>query len=1144
MLDADGNATVTIAPGNLRATMTYDGQDRLQKTIDPAGDITYSYENADDEDAEDVDADGHTSESLDNENGQVVATVDGTGATTEDIYDLGGNLIHSVNGDNKATNYFYDEDGRQITTVDALGNTTTTAYNAAGQVTKTIDADGNPTTYSYDADGNQTSQTDAYGKTSYSYYDGNNNVTKTTDADGNTTTNVYDAQGRETATEEASGQTADTYYDLAGNVTETTDYDGNTTYTGYDSDDRVTSTTDGNGNISYQYYDTAGDVTMSVSGTGQSTTFTYDNDHRQLTMTDPLGHTSSTYYDANGNVTETKDALGDTTQTGYDADNRVTSQTDGDGDVTTTKYDSDGNTLSVTDPDNNVTQYQYNSVDELTLTVAPNGSATTMTYDDDGNVSTMIDGDSRTTTYSYDQDNRNTGQTWKNSGGATTDVLTFTYDNAGNELTASNSAGTDSFTYNSNNQTTSQTDVLGLTTTYAYDPNGNVTQRQDSLGGTTTYSFDGNSNLSSEQFSGTGQSPMSGVLTYTADNMLSSLTRYDSLTESAANVVGTTMYSYDNADRVTAITTKSSTSTTLAYYDYAYDAANRVTVLTTMSGGAETFTYDAASQLLTDHLSGSPTTTYSYDSNGNRNSSGYTTGTDNETTNDGTYTYTYDNVGNMIEQAGATGSTVMYYTYNQENLVSSIRVTSNGSTNVSWTTFTYDALNRRVEQDTWQSGVGNSTTRMAYDINGAVWADLNGSNAIQTRYIMGVGLQQYFARQDSSGNVYWYVQDTNYSVRDILNSSGADVGTLAYTAYGNIVSQTGSGYSGVILYAAYRYIITTNVYMTKWRVYNPLTGGWDTVDPDSFAAGSPNLREYVGNDPTNATDPTGLEQPGATPQRITRLPPPAAYYYYDNPAYNPYYQYVGPSFPRTPPGNTPSYKNPAYNPYFQYTGPPLEPLTVYNDPKVNPYIGFAAWSKEAVVEMLSTSASGRQALKSLNDAIVYKVSYIKTYVRTRDNKKAPWSEWKETYFAGLTDVNESNKRIVYIPEYSTNNEVASTLVHEATHVRQDVNLPLLEAEYEAHTSQCKWLAEHPYVLLNLPSEYSFYLKGLDGIKPLITETEKGKYNVNEDAIKAYVNRRYGGYYEDNPLIQYKKDAGQSVLEFGTKTLIKEWTSNK
>ena len=42
-------------------------------------------------------------------------------------------------------------------------------------------------------------------------------------------------------------------------------------------------------------------------------------------------------------------------------------------------------------------------------------------------------------------------------------------------------------------------------------------------------------------------------------------------------------------------------------------------------------------------------------------------------------------------------------------------------------------------------------------------------------------------------------------------------------------------------------------------MYEPTTGRWSTVDPSGFEAGDPNLFRDVGNDPTNATDPTGLK---------------------------------------------------------------------------------------------------------------------------------------------------------------------------------------------------------------------------------------------------------------------------------------------
>lgn len=41
-------------------------------------------------------------------------------------------------------------------------------------------------------------------------------------------------------------------------------------------------------------------------------------------------------------------------------------------------------------------------------------------------------------------------------------------------------------------------------------------------------------------------------------------------------------------------------------------------------------------------------------------------------------------------------------------------------------------------------------------------------------------------------------------------------------------------------------------------MYDPTVGRWTTEDPIKFRAGDPNLERYVGNDPTNAVDPSGL----------------------------------------------------------------------------------------------------------------------------------------------------------------------------------------------------------------------------------------------------------------------------------------------
>ena len=67
----------------------------------------------------------------------------------------------------------------------------------------------------------------------------------------------------------------------------------------------------------------------------------------------------------------------------------------------------------------------------------------------------------------------------------------------------------------------------------------------------------------------------------------------------------------------------------LATYVYSYDDASRVTSETDAEGTAS-FTYDHANELT--GVTGSRTESYSYDLNGNRNATGYSTGTENEQT--------------------------------------------------------------------------------------------------------------------------------------------------------------------------------------------------------------------------------------------------------------------------------------------------------------------------------------------------------------------------------------------------------------------------------------------------------------------------------------------------------------------------------
>ena len=175
----------------------------------------------------------------------------------------------------------------------------------------------------------------------------------------------------------------------------------------------------------------------------------------------------------------------------------------------------------------------------------------------------------------------------------------------------------------------------------------------------------------------------------------------------------------------------------------AYDAASNLMASTTSRptrrargiAPLRSTTYDSAGQRADaayDHSSGTATVehysydpsgqvsgigrvlgnSYSYDLNGNRNATGYTTGAGNELTNSPGMTYTYDNDGNMISATTSSGTTT--YTYDYEN-----RLTSVDQHGTVIATYTYDVLGRRI-------GIDDSGTQ--------TWTVFNGTNADANPY--------------------------------------------------------------------------------------------------------------------------------------------------------------------------------------------------------------------------------------------------------------------------------------------------------------------------------------------------------------------------------------------------------------------------
>jgi RHS repeat-associated protein len=235
--------------------------------------------------------------------------------------------------------------------------------------------------------------------------------------------------------------------------------------------------------------------------------------------------------------------------------------------------------------------------------------------------------------------------------------------------------------------------------------------------------------------------------------------------------------------------------------------------------------------------------TYTYDAVGNRIDLGAVVEAGNRLTSFNGYTMTYDPDGNLRTKTGHGVS--QSFGWNGFGQLES--VTTNGVL----TTFGYDGLGRRVRKTT--SGV---TTRFLYDGDNLVM-QLDGAGQPQLEFSYYPGVDHPHAVRVGTGAVYYYATDGRAGhVTALVDQRGAVVNQYEYTPFGERVTAV-EQVMQPFRFTGRELDRETGLYYYRARYYDPTLARFISEDPIGLAGGV-NQYAYVGSDPVNRIDPSGL----------------------------------------------------------------------------------------------------------------------------------------------------------------------------------------------------------------------------------------------------------------------------------------------
>jgi len=599
------------------------------------------------------------------------------------------------------------------------------------------------------------------------------------------------------------------------------------------------------GRESYIALDAIGEVAEMAASGRAPVAVAHDLRGRPESFTAGTGASSRLFemvYDAGGFVESIVDPLGRSTNFVLDPIGRITSELPPGSASTQVAYDTNGSIESVTPPTRPAHGFTYDATARLSGYLPPALASVPTTE----------------TTFAYDVDHQLTSMVLPDGA-----IIELTYAAASGRLQEIDTPlGTYVLTHDAAGRVAQVTDPQGGSLTFGHDgPLRTSETWAGDVDGTVQWSYDDDLRVVAEAVN--ASAPI--VFAYDDDGLLTGAGDEIVLRDAASGqVVGATVGTstldvvYDDFGDATSMDYAMG-GTPLFSATYEVDGLGRITTLTeSVADGPERtleYEYDTAGMLVAVTEDGLLLASYDFDANGNRES---------VTTGAGTVAATFD----VQDRIATHGTTEFVFSANGE--LAERTDTATDET----TTYDYDMFGnlRGVELPDGTSieyVIDARSRRVGKRIDGVLergWvyadrlrpiAELDGSGNIAARFVYAARDQvpDYMVR---GGTRYRFVTDHLGSVRLVVNlDTGAIEQRLDYGPWGEVTLDTNPGFQP-FGYAGGLYDPDTGLVRFGARDYDSTTGRWTTKDPIGFDGGTTNLYAYVGGDPINATDPTGL----------------------------------------------------------------------------------------------------------------------------------------------------------------------------------------------------------------------------------------------------------------------------------------------